>query len=158
MALLNWSISGLPRSYVSGHLEVTGDLHKKVPQASATSSWASWTIFDQGRTAGSAGQAQFWWPVQPPAGGGCEAEVLAALQKPDAKAISHHSELPWVQPAFYEVGSWASMGLPPARWYQTPQFPLEPAPSPITNLVSRKLGAFQYRHALPGRGLRLSAW
>jgi cyclopropane-fatty-acyl-phospholipid synthase len=131
---------GLARAYVSGHLDVEGDMYAALARM-ATAQRLEWTKAEQLRLLGDLGGPRLLWPrLEPPPQ---EVRVNSRWRlgrrhskDRDANAISHHYD---VSNTFYE---WV---LGPSMAYTCACYPradatLEEAQANKFELVSRKLG------------------
>ena len=131
---------GLARAYVSGHLDVDGDMYAALARM-ASAQRMEWTKAEQLRLLGDLGGPRLLWPrMEPPPQ---EVRVNSRWRlgrrhskDRDANAISHHYD---VSNTFYE---WV---LGPSMAYTCACFPradatLEEAQANKFELVSRKLG------------------
>jgi cyclopropane-fatty-acyl-phospholipid synthase len=131
---------GLARAYVSGHLDVEGDMYAALARM-ATAQRLEWTKAEQFRLLGDLGGPRLLWPrMEPPPQ---EVRVNSRWRlgrrhskDRDANAISHHYD---VSNTFYE---WV---LGPSMAYTCACYPradatLEEAQATKFELVARKLG------------------
>jgi cyclopropane-fatty-acyl-phospholipid synthase len=125
---------GLARAYVSGHLEVTGDLHKMF-HLLGDIELGKLDFSTKAELLALLARRRFWWPVSPPPEE-ARPHGWRHSKNRDAKAISHHYD---VSNRFYEWVLGPSMAYTCAV-YQTPQSTLEQAQFAKHDLVARKLG------------------
>ena len=125
---------GLARAYVTGHLEVVGDLYRAF-QLLGDIELGKLDAKTTVELLGVLAKHRFWWPVSPP--------PFEARQKGwrhsksrDAAAISHHYD---VSNRFYEWVLGPSMAYTCAC-YPRPDASLEEAQAYKHDLVARKLG------------------
>jgi cyclopropane-fatty-acyl-phospholipid synthase len=131
---------GLARAYVSGHLDVEGDMYAALARM-ATAQRLEWTKAEQLRLLGDLGGPRLLWPRMDPPPQEVRVNSRWRLGRRhskdrDANAISHHYD---VSNTFYE---WV---LGPSMAYTCACYPradatLEEAQANKFELVSRKLG------------------
>ncbi len=124
---------GLVRAYVTGALEIVGDMYTALAVLPDISVRQIPTDLRM-KIAAKLAAARLWWPTKPPA----EESRLSGRrhsQRRDAEAISHHYD---VSNQFYEWVLGPSMAYTCAV-YQSPETSLEDAQYAKFDLVARKL-------------------
>ena len=126
---------GLARAYVSGALDIHGDMYEALSSVARTTVVEHVPARTFAQVALRLGLSRLWWPVKPPA---AEARVHGRRhsKQRDQEAISHHYD---VSNRFYEYVLGPSMAYTCAV-YPTDDASLEEAQWTKHDLVARKLG------------------